>query len=133
MITTPFADFDYYKNTYKGDIFEDEDTFERWALRASEEIEYQTLKKASQAFEDSVYLDEIKFATCGCAETLYTSYLNDTAGVEANGGRIESENNDGFSVKYKYDDKSNTDNGYKTKQREMSKVINRYLMPTGLS
>lgn len=59
-----YADYDFYKNTYKGDMPLND--FERLVIRASYEVQKNILNRDITGFED-----EVRLATCSVVYILY--------------------------------------------------------------
>ena len=60
-----YIDYDYYKNTFKGNLIPEEE-FDNLATRASNEVRTRILNKPITGFENAV-----KNATCSVADILY--------------------------------------------------------------
>ncbi len=86
-----YADFDFYKNEYKGSRVKDEDSFELYEKKASAYIDKITFGNITQAD------GEIKNAVCSVVEHM--------ALCDARYG-ISAEENDGYRVTYEREDSS---------------------------
>ena len=64
---TIYATYIFYKNTYKGVIIPDEDTFKRLVFGASAYIKSITFNNV----DDYNYDESVQYATCSVAEVLY--------------------------------------------------------------
>ncbi len=64
-----YINYDYYKETFNGDIIPQED-FEKYAMKASSRVRNKILNKDITLFET-----EVKNATCSVADILYNQYL----------------------------------------------------------
>lgn len=88
------ADYDFYKNTYKGIVFSDSNSYEYFGERASDELAlYSNMKVFA---EDETANSQLKKCACRIADILYSS---------TNGGKqgktVTSENVVGYySVSY---------------------------------
>lgn len=82
-----YVSFDYYKNTYKGEIA-DESLFNTLSVKASKYIDLITFSRINEAD------DNIKTAVCAVCDEM--KLLN-------NSKYIASESNDGYSISYKKD------------------------------
>ena len=60
-----YIDYDYYKNTFKGNLIPEEE-FDNLATRASNEVRTRILNRPITGFENAV-----KNATCSVADILY--------------------------------------------------------------
>ncbi len=88
----PYADYDYYSETYLGIAIAEAD-FPRLALRASAEIDRLTFGRAARQ-TDSAVVDKIQMATCAVAEELQKG--EQSGGADA----LTSESQGGYSVTY---------------------------------
>ncbi len=59
-----YADYDFYENTYKGNMPKDD--FERLVIRASAEVQKNIFNR-----DIKNYKDEVQMATCSVADILY--------------------------------------------------------------
>lgn len=84
-----YADFGFYRDTYKGTLGEAE--FIRLSVRAAAEIDRMTLNRAKSAMGDD--LTAVEYAQCAVVDEL--SYQG-TGGT----GDVTSESNDGISRSY---------------------------------
>lgn len=64
-----YINYDYYKETFNGDIIPQED-FEKYAIKASSKVRNRIMNKDISLFES-----EVKNATCSVADILYNQYL----------------------------------------------------------
>ena len=87
------ADYDFYKNTYKGIVFADANSYEYFGERAGEELALYSSKSIFS--EDENASNQLKRCACRIADILYSS---------SNGGKgksITSESVAGYySVSY---------------------------------
>ena len=79
-----YADYVFYTKTYGGGAVT-EDEFKPLCIQASAVIDRITFGRATET-------EFVKMAVCAAVDALYDP---------GEGGRIQSENNDGFSVTYK--------------------------------
>lgn len=93
-----YADYAYYKNTYKGTLSEAD--FERLSERASEYIDNRTDYFLQEKGIPPKLADRVKRACCALADAHYTN---------ENGGGKSSESVDGYSVTYAGASKVKTD------------------------
>lgn len=96
------ADYDFYKNTYKGIVFADANSYEYFGERAGEEL---ALYSSKQIFnEDVTAKEQLKRCACRIADILYSS-----TGGSTNGKQITSESVAGYySVSYSQATESQT-------------------------
>ena len=110
----PYADFEYYKDTYCGKMTEEE--FDRFSRQASAYLDFITFDRIP-AVTDEAIMAKVKDACCALAETCL---LNEQ------GGGIASETNDGISVTYV------NGSGSKTDEQRLKQTALIYLGHTGL-
>lgn len=89
------ADYDFYKNTYKGIVFADANSYEYFGERAGEEL---ALFSSRSIFnEDITAKEQLKRCACRIADILYAS----TNGGKSIGKNVSSESVAGYySVSY---------------------------------
>ena len=78
-----YADFDFYTNEYGGTVVT-ADNFKSLSIKASAIIDRITFGRATGT-------ENVKMAVCAAVDALF---------APGEGGRIQSENNDGYSVTY---------------------------------
>lgn len=89
------ADYDFYKNTYKGIVFADADSYEYFGERASEELALYSSRSVFN--EDVTAKEQLKRCACRIADILYSS----TNGGKSIGKSVTSESVAGYySVSY---------------------------------
>lgn len=64
------ADYDFYKNTYKGIVFADATSYEYFGERASDELALFSNRKV---FQETTAETQLKKCACKIAEILYSS------------------------------------------------------------
>ena len=101
-----YADFSFYKDTYKGKAAEE--TFSRLSVLARAHIDRMTNNRAKDATGED--LEKVKLAFCSVVDELDT---------QEKGGVIASESNDGISRSYVTGTKSATQRIYSRKARVM--------------
>lgn len=114
-----YANFEYYKNSFKGSIITDSTTFNSMSEKATDYINSVTFDRITEVN------DKIKRCCCALAETiLYKSDLD-------SGKVIESEKNGSYSVTYAKNTNTNasTDSAY---QKRLKSICLKYLGNTGL-
>ena len=88
------ADYDFYKNTYKGIVFADANSYEYFGERAGEELALYSSKSIFS--EDENASNQLKRCACRIADILYSS-----TGGNKNGKQVTSESVAGYySVSY---------------------------------
>lgn len=89
------ADYDFYKNTYKGIVFADANSYEYFGERASDELVLYSNKKVFET--DTTAQEMLKKCACRIADILYSCTNGGKVGSEA----IASESVSGYySVSY---------------------------------
>ena len=106
--------YTYYTGTYKGITIPTEAKFDYYIERSGDILDDRLNVIVSTAV--TAYEDEVKKCNCAIADILYK---------EENGGYLASEKTLTYSVTYA---KNNT----KTVDGEITQILNRYLMKTGL-
>lgn len=111
-----YADFDFYKDTFRGTVLNDKGSFDRMAIEASFYINEITLGRI-----DEPVIDEVKMATCAVAEIVHSEY------VQQNDDQVASESVGPHSVSYVKKTKT-------TQEFEKEKIrkARMYLRDTGL-
>lgn len=90
----PYADFEYYFGTFYGDTIP-HDSFDKYAAKASREIDRLTMGRASEA--GGVMAARLSTCCCEIAEIMYKA---DEADAKTAGGLIASQSNDGLSTTF---------------------------------
>lgn len=93
-----YADFEYYSSCFFGDSIPGKD-FEKYAVRASREIDRLTMGRACSAAGEM----STRLSTC-CCEIAEILYKADVANKRTENGTIASESNDGYSVSFENGD-----------------------------
>lgn len=110
-----YTDYKFYAENYRGDM--DKNSFDHCILMASQYIRHITSGRA-----DEYNGDELKFAACEVAD-IYHRYES--------GQRVQSENNDGYSVSYA----SEGETGESTEQirdKKSYQAVRKWLLASGL-
>ena len=110
----PYADFEYYKNTYGGEMAEKD--YKRLSRQASAYLDFITFERIKNVTDETI-MEKAKDACCALADT----YL-----LNEQGGGIASETNDGVSVTYV------NGTGSKTDEQRLKQTALIYLEHTGL-
>lgn len=122
-----YADYLYYAGTFYGDAIEEE-SWPKYATRASDFIDYLTWNKA----EDNATLEAVKKCCCALAEQyllIDSTRAAATAKVTAD-GIIASESVGAHSRSFR----SGTEGtqAVAEAEKELGNIARRYLLPTGL-
>lgn len=108
-----YADYEYYKNEYRGNVVKNEDDFLRLAPRASAWLDRLTYGRSKDHADE----EPVKMACCAVSEVMLRQ-------ESANGQEIIAEANDGVSVSYASSGKS--------ADRTLYDAAALYLMSTGM-
>lgn len=131
-----YADFEYYKSVYLGDSLTEEE-FPRYALRASQYLDYYTRGKA----EKSAELECVKMACCALAEQykLITQAMDVaansmSAAASGTSGELQSQTVGGWSKSYRSGGESalSAQNARASLQKGLSEIAMQYLASSGL-
>lgn len=115
-----YADIDFYKNTFHGEIIP-EKSFPGMILKASIFVKFLTFSRVDDMTEIP---EEVSLATCAVADVMYQDRMRkDDAGRE-----IASENNDGYSVSFVTSQSKTTG----TVEHRCKRAAYPYLAHTGL-
>ena len=109
--------FDFYKETYAGEVIPDERSFKQPLMKANIYLN-QVMRKE---LNDS-YLETVRLCLCEISDLIYQ---DSTFRAEHGGKEIQSENTDGYNVSYL----SGEENSLNVSVYD---VIRRYLSGTGL-
>jgi hypothetical protein len=117
-----FVDFTFYSTTFLGDRLEDDTSFPRRALRASELVNQRTFGRAAPiilADDPAADVELIKFATCAVMDQM--AIASQVEGTPA----IKSERVGNYSVTY-------ADGSFQSDPERYLVAMATYLGPTGL-
>lgn len=117
-----YAEFEFYQNTYLGDLITDGTTFARLALRASEMLDHYTMHRIDQ----SNVGNEVRLAVCAMAEVLF---WEEKRKKKYDGREIASESNDGYSVSFA---SASDEERASLTDKELYLAAYKYLSQTGL-
>lgn len=100
-VTSPYVDFSFYQETYKGSKFASESEFAEHALRAEEildEITWDRIPNMDERFMTEALAIKIRKAVCAMAEV--SKQCNPMYTKAGNSAGVSSESNDGYSVSF---------------------------------
>lgn len=136
---TSFADYAYYKDTYKGKILQESDA-DYFLERASDIVYWKTGRKASATVEkfgeEATDFNKVQDATCEIAEVIFkqnqdgstTSNGESESGCGIDEGmRIASESVDGFSINYDLPYRADSVESQAQFERMVASIIQKYL------
>lgn len=116
-----YVDYEYYNGTWKeemGEVSIPQASFNKWSIKASNEIKYRTFGNIGLVVPESV-----KLCTCELAEHLYSCSQRD---IESDNS-VSSEKDGSWSVSYK-----NRTLIEKEDSEKADSIINNWLLSTGL-
>lgn len=116
-----YATYAYYTDTFYGDVLT-EDTFDKYAARASDYIDRLTMNKAKDYTAD----DSVKKACCAAAEQL-SMIAKAKASTASENGELASESVGSYSVSYR----SGVETA-KELEAQLYNIVAGYLAMTGL-
>lgn len=122
-----YADYTYYTDAFYGNVI-DEDSFPRYAMRATEFIDYFTMGKA----KDNQDLDAVKKCCCALAEqysAINAARIAAAAKVTED-GIIASESVGSHSRSFRSG--ADGQQAVTEAEKELTNIARRYLLPTGL-
>ncbi len=114
-----YADYEFYKNDYKGSVIPDAPSYDRAAVEASAYLDYITHYRISEDSPDEVKV-KVKLAQCAIADVCYRQAQDDVANV------VSSESVGNHSVTYA------ARVGFKQRELEKYSKAKIYLRGTGL-
>lgn len=121
-----YACFTDYLSLYYGNVFTDENEFNRCASRASDYLNRLTMNRVQDYMVLHPDSEEVKKATCALAE-VYAGISNARANALSADGEIASESVGGHSVSYRSGLETSA-----TLETELRKIAQSYLAMTGL-
>lgn len=125
-LVNPYADFDFYQNVFHGTQFQDEETFDSFAVKAADMLDvftWQRIPKLEEKMLPEYLIATIRKAVCAMAECEETS---NPASLGISAG-ITSESNDGYSVSF-----GNAQQAQEQYEDSMKQIAYRYLAESGL-
>lgn len=127
-VTSPYVDFMFYQETYKGTKITTQSEFEEHALRAEEildEMTWDRIPNMDEKFMTESLALKIRKAVCAMAEI--SKQCNPLYMDSGSSSGISSENNDGYSVSFQ--DPSTVAATYRSRSEGAAR---RFLGTTGL-
>lgn len=123
---TQYADYNYYSNTYKGDMPIDD--FERLVIRASYEVKKNISNKPIEGYED-----EVQLATCSIADILLEiEKLENKKSSTISDKTLKSESVGDYSRTFDSSSVSDIDEGISNQNEKIKEELRKYLLDTGL-
>ncbi len=123
---TNYTDYDFYKNTYKGDMPETD--FNKVIVRASYEVQKNIFNRDIKDYED-----EVQMATCSVADILLkVEQLENKKDTILSNNNIKSESVGDYSRTFDTLEIDNVDVEISNQKEKIKEELRRYLLHTGL-
>ena len=124
-----YSDFTYYKNGFGGTLIEEQDKFDKLAIRASAYVRSMINGKLEmEGYSISDY-PEVKYVVCAMVEAI--ELTENQSGATVDGAKVSSVSNDGYSVSYVNEVASGV-SPETVSEKKMKKLARMYLSETGL-
>lgn len=123
---TNYTDYDFYKNTYKGDMPETD--FNKVILRASYEVQKNIFNRDIKGYED-----EVQMATCSVADILLkVEQLENKKDTILSNNNLKSESVGDYSRTFDTLGIDNVNVEISNQKEKIKEELRRYLLHTGL-
>lgn len=123
---TNYTDYDFYKNTYKGDMPETD--FNKVIVRASYEVQKNIFNRDIKGYED-----EVQMATCSVADILLkVEQLENKKDTILSNNNLKSESVGDYSRTFDTLGIDNVDVEISNQKNKIVEEIRLYLLHTGL-
>lgn len=123
---TNYSDYDFYKNTYKGDMPETD--FNKVIVRASYEVQKNIFNRDIKGYED-----EVQMATCSVADILLkVEQLENKKDTILSNNNLKSESVGDYSRTFDTLGIDNVDVEISNQKEKIKEELRRYLLHTGL-
>lgn len=123
---TNYTDYDFYKNTYKGDMPETD--FNKVIVRASYEVQKNIFNRDIKGYED-----EIQMATCSVADILLkVEQLENKKDTILSNNNLKSESVGDYSRTFDTLGIDNVNVEISNQKEKIKEELRRYLLYTGL-
>lgn len=123
---TNYTDYDFYKNTYKGDMPETD--FNKVILRASYEVQKNIFNRDIKGYED-----EVQMATCSVADILLkVEQLENKKDTILSNNNLKSESVGDCSRTFDTLGIDNVNVEISNQKEKIKEELRRYLLHTGL-
>lgn len=123
---TNYTDYDFYKNTYKGDMPETD--FNKVIVRASYEVQKNIFNRDIKGYED-----EVQMATCSVADILLkVEQLENKKDTILSNNNLKSESVGDYSRTFDTIGIDNVNVEISNQKEKIKEELRRYLLHTGL-
>jgi len=123
---TNYTDYDFYKNTYKGDMLETD--FNKVIVRASYEVQKNIFNRNIKDYED-----EVQMATCSVADILLkVEQLENKKNTILSNNNLKSESVGDYSRTFDTLGIDNVNTEISNQKEKIKEELRRYLLHTGL-
>ena len=123
---TNYSDYDFYKNTYKGDMPETD--FNKVIVRASYEVQKNIFNRDIKDYED-----EVQMATCSVADILLkVEQLENKKDTILSNNNLKSESVGDYSRTFDTLGIDNVNAEISNQKERIKEELRRYLLHTGL-
>lgn len=123
---TNYTDYDFYKNTYKGDMPETD--FNKVIVRASYEVQKNIFNRNIKDYED-----EVQMATCSVADILLkVEQLENKKNTILSNNNLKSESVGDYSRTFDTLGIDNVNTEISNQKEKIKEELRRYLLHTGL-
>lgn len=123
---TNYTDYDFYKDTYKGDMPESD--FDKLVIRASYEVRKNIFNRDIKGYED-----EVQLATCSVADILYKiEQLETKKNTTISGKALKSESVGDYSRTFDTSSVSDIETEISSQKSKITEELTKYLLDTGL-
>lgn len=123
---TNYTDYDFYKNTYKGDMPETD--FNKVIVRASYEVQKNIFNRDIKGYED-----EVQMATCSVADILLkVEQLENKKDTILSNNNLKSESVGDYSRTFDTLGIDNVNVEISNQKEKIKEKLRRYLLHTGL-
>lgn len=123
---TNYTDYDFYKNTYKGDMPETD--FDKVIVRASYEVQKNIFNRDIKGYED-----EAQMATCSVADILLkVEQLENKKNTILSNNNLKSESVGDYSRTFDTIGIDNVNVEISNQKEKIKEELRRYLLHTGL-
>ena len=128
-----YTTYDFYQNTYFGDLLTQEN-FQKWESRASDEVDSYTRRRAAGTLETDLS-ERVQKAVCAVADTLFQIDQATATALDATSvGNIKTRSSGNESITYGSTETTISRAAKDPRERDslIYSIIRKYLWDTGL-
>ncbi len=123
---TQYTDYDFYSNTYKGNMSEND--FNKLVIGASYEVRKNIFNRNIEGYED-----EVQLATCSVADILYEiETLKSKKATIISGKELKSESVGPYTRTFNNITTTDIDVQISNQKEKIKEELRKYLLDTGL-